>query len=373
MGANRKVAQGTVDSEFPGRNGHCERPVRGQRGPAHTDGKVRLSAIVPNYNHGALIEESVRSLVVQIPAPDEIIVVDDGSTDDSLVVLKRLRAEFPLLRVVALKKNQGAIFAINRGIQEARGTYVYIGAADDLTRPGLFAGMLDALDGSPQAAFACCEAMVVDMDTGRSGYRPPVRPAYTPTFLAPDDVARALQRIDNWMLTGTAVIRRDLIANAGGFDATLGAFADGYALRRLALIHGCCFVPRLGLVWRVTARGLSRAQAADPAGTFRMLEAALERMRADPAFPRWYPAIFARRWRFAVSRIAVESRPMNRAVLVRVGARGPIGRAILAGAAALGGPLGRITALAWLSVRERPTSLTGLLATGLSRLWQPPS
>jgi glycosyltransferase involved in cell wall biosynthesis len=334
---------------------------------AQAGGRVCLSAIVPNYNHGALIEEAVRSLVAQVLAPDEIIVVDDGSTDDSLVVLERLRAECPTLRVVALARNEGAISALNRGLQEARGTYIYFGAADDLTRPGLFEGMLDALDHFPQAAFACCEGIVLDVDSGRSGFRPPVRPAHAPTFLPPDDVARSFQRIDNWILTGTAVIRRHLIVEAGGFDATLGAFADGYVLRRLALIHGCCFVPHIGLVWRVSARGFSREQAADPAATLKALATALERMRADPAFPRWYLAIFERRWRFAVSRIAAQCQPMNWAVLARVGARGPIGRAVLGSAAALGGPLGRIAALGWLSLQERPTSFAGLIATRLSR------
>jgi len=334
---------------------------------AHDPGRIRLSAVVPNYNHGGLIGEAVRALAAQVPAPDEIIVVDDGSTDDSFVVLDRLRAEVATLRVVPLERNRGAIFALNRGLQEARGTYVYFGAADDVTLPGLFADMLDVLDRFPQAAFACGEGIVVDVDTGKSGYRPPVRPAQTTMFFAPDDVARTFRRIDNWMLTGTAVIRRDLIADAGGFDAALGAFADGYALRRLALLHSCCFVPHIGLVWRVSARGLSRAQAADPAATLNTLAAALQRMQADSAFPRWYLAIFERRWRFSVSRLAAKSRPMNRAVLVRVGARGPVGRAILATAAALGGPLGRLISLGWLSLRERPISFAGLITTALSR------
>ncbi len=331
---------------------------------------MRLSAVIPNYNHGRLIAECVRALAAQAPAPDEIIVVDDASTDDSLAVLDRLRAEFPMLRVVGLETNKGAIFALNRGLAEARGTYVYFGAADDLTRPGLFASTIEAIECCPAAAFASCEGIVVDVETGRSAYRPPVRPSHHAKFFAPEDVARTLARIDNWMLTGAAVIRRQLIADAGGFDAALGAFADGYALRRLALINGCCFVPHIGLVWRVSSRGLSRTQATDPAGTMTTLALALERMRADPAFPSWYLPRFERRWRFAVSRIAAQARPMNRTILKQVGARGPIGRAVLSGAAALGGPLGQVAALGWLTVQERPTSLPGLLLTNLSRLRQ---
>lgn len=57
------------------------------------NGAIRLSAIVPNYNHAALNEKAVRAPAAQVPPPYEIIVVDDGSTDDSLVALERLRAE----------------------------------------------------------------------------------------------------------------------------------------------------------------------------------------------------------------------------------------------------------------------------------------
>ncbi|MBO4223585.1 glycosyltransferase family A protein [Bradyrhizobium neotropicale] len=325
-----------------------------------------LTAVVPNFNHGALIGEAIEALAKQTPCPDEIIVVDDGSTDNSVVLLERLKLAYPMLRVVRFERNRGAIPAMNRGLQEARGRYVYFGAADDVTRPGLFAAMLAELERHPQAAFASCEATVLDQDTGRTAPRPPVRPSYVATFLDSSQVARLLRRIDNWILTGTAVVRRDLIIGAGGFDTMLGPFADSFVFRRLSLEYGCCFVPRDGVVWKTSSVGLSRSSVANPDAAMLTLERALERMRADPVFPRWYPAVFERRWRFAIGRLASEARPMNRAVLMRLG-RGAIGRAVLKRALAVDGCLGRLAALIWLTLQERPTSLLGLLRTKLSR------
>jgi hypothetical protein len=336
---------------------------------AVAENSIRLSAVVPNYNHGRLIGEAIAALAAQAPPPDEIIVVDDASTDDSLDILRDLQRQHPTLRVVALERNGGAIHALNRGAREARGELVYFGAADDITMPGLFATGLDIIDRHPEAAFACCEGIVVDTETGHRGYRPPVRPAHAAVFLAPSDVAECFRHIDNWMLTGTAIVRRQLMLGAGGFDAALGAFADGYLLRKLAFEHGCCFVPHLGLIWRVSASGLSRAQAADPEDGLRTLAIALEQMRADAVFPAWYPAKFERRWRFAVCRIAAEASPMNSAVLQQVGARGPIGRFCLGAASAAGGRIGRFTALVWMSLQEWPTSFVGLLTTSLARRW----
>ena len=327
---------------------------------------VRLSAVVPNFNHGAVIGEAIRALANQLPAADEIIVVDDGSTDNSIEVLDRLRQEYPTIRVVALPKNQGAIFALNRGLQEARGKYVYFGAADDLVRPGLFSSMLAMTAQYPQAAFSVCECVVLDTDTGKKAYRPPARPSHSPAFLSPSEVSRILRHIDNWILTGTAIVRRDLILEAGGFDGTLGSFADGYVFRRLALQHGCCFVPQVGAVWQVNSKGYSRSQAADPDASLRALGVAILRMREDPFFPAWYPAVFERRWRFGIGKIATEATPINSAVLKRL-SHGPVSRVVLGGAAAMGGQVGRVIALGWLGLQERPISLLSLVRTHFER------
>jgi glycosyltransferase involved in cell wall biosynthesis len=91
-----------------------------------------ISAILPNYNHARYLPEAVWGLARQVPAPLEIIVIDDASTDDSPVVLAALAAEIPNLRVLREDVNRGTISALNRGLAEAQCPYVYFGAADDV-------------------------------------------------------------------------------------------------------------------------------------------------------------------------------------------------------------------------------------------------
>ncbi len=327
---------------------------------------LRLSVVIPNFNHGALVGDALRAIAGQTTAADEIIVVDDGSTDNSAEVLERLSKEIPRLRVLRLEENRGAIFALNHGLKNARGDYINFGAADDLAQPGLFAAMLEVLTLHPQAAFACCEAIVTEMESGRTEFRPPVRPSSAEAYFPPAQVRNLLRRIDNWILSGTAVVRRDLVLDLGGFDPALGAFTDGFLFRKLALRHGFCFVPRLGLTWRVSTEGLSRSQAANFANSMSVLSLAVLRMRADPEFPSWYPEIFERRWRFAIGRIAAGTRPMNRDVLAQLSS-GPIDRVITAVASGIGGQIGRILVLAWLTLVYRPTSLAGLVRTAVAR------
>tara|TARA_B100000579_G_scaffold411196_1_gene401814 strand:+ start:93 stop:323 length:231 start_codon:yes stop_codon:yes gene_type:complete len=72
---------------------------------------VTIAVIIPNFNHGHLIEQSILSTFDQSVRPNEIIVIDDGSTDDSVTRLKRLEKEIPILKLVLCKENQGALHA----------------------------------------------------------------------------------------------------------------------------------------------------------------------------------------------------------------------------------------------------------------------
>lgn len=329
------------------------------------DGPIRLSVVIPNYNHGALIGEAIHAFANQRPAPDEIIVVDDGSTDDSLARLEQLARDYPTLRVLPMEKNQGTVAALNRGLQAARGTFINFGAADDLTHPGLFAATLTALQRHPEAVLACTEGLAVDITRpGSEQFRPPILPRFEEAYLAPRDVAELLRRADNWLLAGTTVVRRSAIIEAGGLDPVLRSFADGFLFKQLALRHGFCFIPQVGMTWKISPSGYSRSEAADLSRSFEVMNQSIARMRADPVFPDWYPELFERRWRFGLERIAVSSQPMRKATLLQL-ARGPVGRGALSFATLIGGAAGRVLALAWFVFQERPMSLLAL-----ARTWQ---
>jgi len=328
---------------------------------------VRLSVVIPNYNHGSVIDRAIAAFAGQDPAPDEIIVVDDGSSDDSLSILARMSGLYPTLRIVRLETNQGTVAAMNHGLRAARGAFINFGAADDLTHPGLFAAALSCLERHPAAAYACTEGLATDADKrGAIGYRPPILPSFVEAFFSPAQAAELLRTMDNLVLTGTAIIRRDLIMAAGGFDPTLRSFADGLLLRQLALRHGFCFVPRVGLTWHISASGFSRSEAGQVEQSLGVMQGAVSRMRANADFPSWYPDLFERRWRFGLGRIAVAASPMTQAVLLRL-ARGALAAGLFRLANLLGGRPGRYLALACLMVQERPMSVIGVLRTALFR------
>jgi glycosyltransferase involved in cell wall biosynthesis len=91
-----------------------------------------FSVVIPSYNHASYLAEAVNSVLNQSLSDLELIVVDDGSTDQSLVVLSGFKD--PRLRIFQ-QDNQGAHAAINRGLREACGKYLAILNSDDVYHP----------------------------------------------------------------------------------------------------------------------------------------------------------------------------------------------------------------------------------------------
>jgi hypothetical protein len=221
-----------------------------------------LSVVLPNYNHADVLPRALDALIAQDRAADEIVIVDDGSTDDSLAVIARYAALHPAIRVLANTHNHGVIPALQRGLAAAGGTYVYLAASDDWVLPGFFSRALAMLEAHPRAGLFCADAVLIDADTGQlAGYRPIARPLPRAGEIGPAGTVELLRRIDNWILTGSAVFRRQALVAAGGLDARLGTLADGMLARKMALTHGFCYAPVPAATWCVSRTGMSRLTA----------------------------------------------------------------------------------------------------------------
>ena len=93
---------------------------------------ITVSVIIPTYNRAHCVSEAVDSVLAQVPPADEVIVIDDGSTDNTAEVLAGYGDRITVLR----QKNAGAAAARNTGIRHATGEWVAFLDSDDLWRPG---------------------------------------------------------------------------------------------------------------------------------------------------------------------------------------------------------------------------------------------
>jgi len=327
-----------------------------------------LSVVLPNYNHAKFIGRALAALLGQERAADEIIVIDDGSTDDSVAVIERIAAGKPATRLLRNPKNVGVIPTLQRGLEEARGDYVYFAASDDWVFPEFFALALRRLEANPGVGLFCGEAMLVDGTSNRPfAVRPAVRPQMSAGPIDAAGVKKLLRTTDNWILTGSTVFRREYVAWAGGFDPRLGSFADGFVARKIALRYGFYFEPKIVASWVVFPNSVSRRTARELQRTKYILDTVPSLIAADSGFPAWYGSAFRDRWRFAACRLALQENPIDRTIVLELGARSAAEKAKFDSILALlPRQAARLVILAWLWYRLRPTSLLALFQTMLA-------
>ena len=121
-----------------------------------------LSALMPNYNHAEYLPRAIEEIVHQTRPPDEFIVLDDASTDDSVRIIESYLEQYPFMRLVRNERNLGVIRSHRRLFEMAGGDYVYAGAADDGRFPAAFELGMEMAGRHPEAGLVFGKALVVD-------------------------------------------------------------------------------------------------------------------------------------------------------------------------------------------------------------------
>lgn len=181
-----------------------------------------VSVVIPTYNYARYIHQAIDSVLAQTFTDYEIIVIDDGSTDDTADVIRRygdrVRYEF--------QENMGLPMTRNRGCAIARGEYFAFLDADDVWLPEKLAVQVHALERHPEAGMVCGSMYRIDVE-GRPlpGPKPSIPPGETPIEMLERGTA----------LPSTWIVRRSCFEAIGGFDAHLTAMEDyEFALRAAA-------------------------------------------------------------------------------------------------------------------------------------------
>jgi glycosyltransferase involved in cell wall biosynthesis len=201
-----------------------------------------LSVILPNYNHGHCLPVAVEAFLKQSVQPLEIIIIDDGSTDDSVEIIADLANQHSIIKFHRNDRNLGVCLTVNRGIDLARGEYVYSTAADDVSLPGFFEKSLQLLATHPQAGLCCTIGDWRELHTGVHWHMG-VGMTDKPAFISPQEVVR-LEYKGRFFIPGhTAIYRRDALIKAGKLIPELRHYSDWFSTTVLALTHGICVVP----------------------------------------------------------------------------------------------------------------------------------
>jgi glycosyltransferase involved in cell wall biosynthesis len=226
---------------------------------------VSVSLVIATFNHGRFLAEALDSAIAQTLRGVEIVVVDDGSTDDTPEVLARYTGRVRVIR----QPNRGLAAARNLGLASARGTHVAFLDADDVLMPTKLAEQVAVLERAPTVGWTYCDVLIETTATGAE-------------TRASERFGYDTRRLDGWifpeLIHGNFVpaiaplIRRTVLDAAGGFDERLTALEDWDLWLRVSLISEARYTPAVLARYRVRPGGMSEDRARMDLNRFRVLD-----------------------------------------------------------------------------------------------------
>ncbi|MHC4171646.1 MAG: glycosyltransferase [Planctomycetota bacterium] len=201
--------------------------------------KPRLSVIIASYNHQDYIAETLKSLEQQTFQDFEIIVVDDGSTDKTVEVVKN----FPSRAQIFTQENQGVVVARNRGASLAKGEYICFVDSDDVVLPDRFARQVAAMGSNPELGLVFADALIIDSAGRQIGKFSDVYP------VVPGDVAEMLAMRYCFTPMITVMVRAGVLKKTGPFEKP-GPISDYMKWIEVAHLSKVYYDPEPQGCWR---------------------------------------------------------------------------------------------------------------------------
>lgn len=193
-----------------------------------------VAAIIPTFNRARYLGECVESVLNQTRPPDEVVVVDDGSTDDTRRVLDAWRGRVRVLH----KENGGKSTALNLGLEHVHADLIWICDDDDVACPDALERLTAALDAAPDAPFAYGKFQGFFERDGRTHYRP------HENYGRPEEPSFFLNALEEMFAFQFAMlVRRRAYDAAGPFRTDLHRSQDFEMLARLTRVGEPVFTP----------------------------------------------------------------------------------------------------------------------------------
>lgn len=221
----------------------------------------KLSIIIPNYNHGALLGGILSDVTAQEYNSYEVVIVDDGSTDNSIQVIESWQSKNSNIVLIKNEKNRGVIYSLNRAITESRGEYLAFPSADNRIDKCLYSKSIQMLDDNPKAALCFSNPAQFEGETEKI-IEADLKIAREPRYFSPEEmIGLGFKRISVGNMSHTIVVRKKTFEECREgveyFVAELGPYCDFFAWNVLAFRYGACFIPESLAFFRIDKHSYS--------------------------------------------------------------------------------------------------------------------
>jgi GT2 family glycosyltransferase len=252
-----------------------------------------IAVILPNRNDARYLPRCLRSVLDQAEAPDELIVIDDQSSDDSAAVIRAAIEGHGHATLVENPVNLGVYGAVDEGLKRSRSEYALFLASNDYVLPGIFAHARRALARAPGAGVWSALAWIVDEQDRALRLHPSPLMALRDAHFTPERCIRFAHSMGNWFTGTTLIYRRDALEAAGRFDPVYMGMADLFTALIVAARHGAAYTPLPYAAIRKHADSYLTRTLASPAGLEEILARICEHGRR--AAPELFTPTFVER------------------------------------------------------------------------------
>lgn len=202
---------------------------------------VNITMIMPNYNDADCIERAVGGVFALERKPDELIIIDDGSTDNSVHILQSLVERHPHIKLILCERNRGVVHAFNRALEEVKTEYVCFASMDDGMEPSWLARSAEMLSLCPQAGICCSDLYQHYPDGSIAPLGLTNHICKEPSYFSGRDFAHV---IDGGYIAGTTVVvKKEALMELGAYRPELRWHSDWFAWLVIAMRYGVCVIP----------------------------------------------------------------------------------------------------------------------------------
>jgi len=216
----------------------------------------KVSVVIPAYNVGSFITETIQSVLAQSFRDFETIIIDDGSTDNTAEII----ASFPVRYMY--QENQGPPSARNKGIELARGEYIAFLDSDDIWVENALEKRVEALDKHPEVAFSYGQAYHIDENCQTLRlFKPPHN--YSRVREGRDVIQEMLIH-GNLVILSSIMVRRSCLDEVGLFDLNYRAGSEDLDLWvRLAKRYAIAYIAEPLVKYRLHSQSVSSNREVD--------------------------------------------------------------------------------------------------------------